>query len=213
MVAKRAVEVAEVVVALIAVKFCKVEEAVVMIPPSLLILKSSVPALFTKLKNFPTKLGVEEALIKVPVVPVAFTWNKALRSSEAVVVAPTTNDLYVEDVAERKSPAATRARAWPKEAPEASEPSQREALPVIVVQKSESAVPVVPKIESVPPPIAKLVVLAVVAKKAVEVALVVVALVVMVSVRPLRVVRLLRVVVAMRFVSKRVSKRPLKVEV
>lgn len=47
----------------------------------------------------------------------------------------------------------------------------------------------------------------------VEVALVVVALVVMVSVRPLRVVRLFRVVVAMRLVSKRVSKRPLKVVV
>ena len=52
-----------------------------------------------------------------------------------------------------------------------------------------------------------------VAKKLVEVAWVVVALVAMISVRPRRVVRLFNVEVAARFVSKRVSKRPLKVVV
>ena len=76
-----------------AVKFCRVDEAVVRKPPSLLILKSSVPAELTKLKNLPIKLGVDEALMRVPVVPVAFTWKRADLSREAVVVAPTTNDL------------------------------------------------------------------------------------------------------------------------
>jgi hypothetical protein len=51
------------------------------------------------------------------------------------------------------------------------------------------------------------------AKRLVEVAWVVVERVTMTSVRPLSVVKLLRVLVAARLVSKRVSKRPLKVVV
>jgi hypothetical protein len=57
----------------------------------------------------------------------------------------------------------------------------------------------------------KLVVEAVVANRFVVVAEVVVDLVTMTSVRPLSVVKLFRVLVAARLVSKRVSKRPLKV--
>jgi hypothetical protein len=88
-----------------------------------------------------------------------------------VVVAPTTKDLYGEEVAERKSPPATSSRVLPKEAPEsASIPSQSPAPPVIAVQKAERVVPEVPKIVRVPPPTERLVVLAVVAKKLVEVA-------------------------------------------
>ena len=49
--------------------------------------------------------------------------------------------------------------------PDASSPSQSPAPPVIAVQKSESAVPTVPKILNVPPPIARLVVEAVVEKR------------------------------------------------
>jgi hypothetical protein len=59
----------------------------------------------------------------------------------------------------------------------------------------------------------RLVKIPLVEKRSVEVAAVVVERVTMISVRPLRVVRLLRVVVAARFVSNRVSKRPLKVVV
>ena len=60
--------------------------------------------------------------------------------------------------------------------PVASVPSQSPAPPVIATQKSESAVPTVPKILNVPPPIARLVVEAVVEKREVVVALVVVEL-------------------------------------
>ena len=78
-------------------------------------------------------------------------------------MAPTTNDFRVLEVAERKSLATESSKAWPKEAPpEASSPSQRAELPVIAVQKGARVVPEVPKIERVPPPIAKLVVEAVV---------------------------------------------------
>ena len=62
-----------------------------------------------------------------------------------------------------------------KFAPLASLPSQRSADPVIAVQKSESAVPVVPNSVS-DEPTARLVVDAVVAKKAVDVEFVVVEL-------------------------------------
>ena len=54
---------------------------------------SSVPASLVKLKNLPVKLLVEEALMRMPVVPVAFTWKRADLSRERVVVAPTTKDL------------------------------------------------------------------------------------------------------------------------
>ena len=67
-------------------------------------------------------------------------------------------------------------------APPSSEPSQSPAPPVIAVQKSERAVPTVPKILSVPPPIARLVVEAVVLKKLVEVAEVVVLLVILLKI-------------------------------
>ena len=59
---KREVEVAEVVVELAASK-----------EPVLSTRKSSEPAELVKERNLPVKEGVEEALIKVPVVPVAFT--------------------------------------------------------------------------------------------------------------------------------------------
>ena len=114
------VVVAAVPVALRKVKFCKVVEAVVCKAPVESILKSSVPRALVKERNLPAKLVVEEATIKLPVVPVAFTWNKADLSSEAVVVAPTTKDLKGEDVAERKSPETESSSVLPKEAPESS---------------------------------------------------------------------------------------------
>ena len=126
---KKLVEVALVVVALRAVKFWRVEDAVVRKPPSLFIWKSSVPAELTKLKNLPRKEGVEEALMRVPVVPVAFTWKSADLSREGVVVAPITNDLYGEEVAERKSPPETSAKDWPKEAEPVSSASQPNVPP------------------------------------------------------------------------------------
>src|SRR3989344_940764 len=139
-VAKKLVVVALVPVAFRKVKFWRVEEARVWRPPSALMLKSSVPAELTKERNLPIKLGVEEALIKVPVVPVAFTWKRAALSREAVVVAPTTKDLKGEEVAERKSPPERRAKFWPKVVPPvAASPSQREAEPVMETQKSERA--------------------------------------------------------------------------
>ena len=103
-----------------AVKFWRVLEALVWSAPVSSILKSSVPAALVKERNLPVKEVVEEALIKVPVVPVALTWNKAERSREAVVVAPTTNDLNGDDVAERKSPATDNSRALPKLEPVSS---------------------------------------------------------------------------------------------
>ena len=60
--------------------------------------------------------------------------------------------------------------------PVASVPSQSPAPPVIAVQKSESAVATVARIVNVPPAIARLVVEAVVEKREVVVALVVVEL-------------------------------------
>ena len=94
-----------------------------------------------------------------------------------MVVAPTTNDLYGLDVAERKSPPATSSKVLPKPAPElSSTPSQRPEPPVIAVQKEAKVVPEVPKRVRVPPPTERLVVLAVVAKKLVVVADVPVAL-------------------------------------
>ena len=64
--------------------------------------------------KFPAKPVVLEALIKSPVVPVAFTWKSAALSREAVVVAPITNDLSGEEVAERKSPPETSSKTLPK---------------------------------------------------------------------------------------------------
>ena len=81
------------------------------------ILISSAPVESVKLKNFPAKEGVDEALKRMPVVPVALTWKRAERSKDAVVVAPTTNDLYGEEVAERKSPEAMSSKVLPKPAP------------------------------------------------------------------------------------------------
>ena len=104
--AKKLVEVAEVEVELAAMK-----------EPVLSILKSSEPAELVKERNLPVKEGVEEALIKVPVVPVAFTWKRAVKSSEAVVVAPTTKDFREEEVAERKSPLTESSKVLPKPAP------------------------------------------------------------------------------------------------
>ena len=162
---KELVEVALVEVAAREVKFWRVEDAAVTKPPVDSTWNRSVPAELKNFKKLPVKETVEEALMRVPVVPVAFTWNKAPVSSEAVVVAPTTNDFRDEEVAERKSPLEISLKASPKVAPPApsSEPSQRAAAPVIAVQKSDSAVPTVLKILNVPPPIAKLVVDAVVA--------------------------------------------------
>ena len=170
-VAKRLVEVAALDVELTAVKFWRVDEEKAVRPPLASILKSSAPAELVKERNFPVKDGVDEALKIIPVVPVALTWKRADLSNEAVVVAPTTNDLNGDEVAERKSPPATSSNVLPKPAPESeSTPSQSPAPPVIAVQKAARVVPVVPKIESVPPPIAKFVVEAFVAKRLVEVA-------------------------------------------
>ena len=133
-------EVAAVEVAAREVKFCRVEEAAVRKPPVDSILKSSVDAELKKERNLPAKESVLEALIKVPVVPVAFTWKSADLSREAVVVAPTTNDLRGLEVAERKSPAADNSNALPKLAPPvASSPSQRDAEPVIWTQVAVAA--------------------------------------------------------------------------
>lgn len=121
--------------------------------------KTSVPAELTNFKKFPAKEAVEEALISVPTVPVAFTWKRAAVSSDAVVVAPTTNDLSDEEVAERKSPLEMSARVSPKVAPPppSSVPSHNAEPPVIAVQKAARVVPDVPKRDNVPPPTARLV--------------------------------------------------------
>ena len=162
------VVVACVPVALRKVKFCKVVEAVVCKAPVESILKSSVPRALVKERNLPAKEVVEEATIKLPVVPVAFTWNKADLSSEAVVVAPTTNDLKGEDVAERKSPETESSSVLPKEAPESSvsqpkvPPAQVKTLSVWQVARPAPLKEAVNKLEEE----------AVVEKKLVEVALV-----------------------------------------
>ena len=105
---------------LIAVKFWRVVEAVVWRAPVLSILKSSVPAELVSFKKLPANPVVEEATIKLPVVPVAFTWKSADLSREAVVVAPTTNDFSGEEVAERKSPFTESSKVLPKEEPVSS---------------------------------------------------------------------------------------------
>ena len=98
-----------------AVKFCKVVEAVAWSAPVSSTRKSSVPAALVKERNLPAKPAVEEALTRVPVVPVAFTWKRAERSRLAVVVAPTTKDFKGLEVAERKSPETESSRVLPKE--------------------------------------------------------------------------------------------------
>ena len=90
---KKLVEVAEVEVEFRAVKFWRVVEARVWRAPVESILKSSEPAALLKVRNLPLKPVVEEAEIKLPVVEVAFTWKREDKFSDAVVVAPTTNDL------------------------------------------------------------------------------------------------------------------------
>ena len=126
-------------------KFWRVEEARVWRAPVSSILKSSEALELVKDRNLPTKEGVEEALINMPVVPVAFTWKSAVLSSEAVVVAPTTNDLYGAEVAERKSPLETSSKVLPKEEPPvASSPSQRAEEPVMVAQKPAQVAEVTP---------------------------------------------------------------------
>ena len=55
--------------------------------------KSAVPAAFKNLKKLPTKPVVEEALMRLPVVEVAFTWNKAFLSG--VVVEPMITETVV----------------------------------------------------------------------------------------------------------------------
>ena len=77
-------------------------------------LKRLVPEPLLNLRKFPAKETVDEALIRSPTVPVALTWNKAPLSSEAVVEAPTPNDLIPEEVAKRKSPPETRSKVRPK---------------------------------------------------------------------------------------------------
>ena len=93
LVLKKLVEVAEVEVEFRAVKFWRVVEARVWRAPVESILKSSEPAALLKVRNLPLKPVVEEAEIKLPVVEVAFTWKREDKFSDAVVVAPTTNDL------------------------------------------------------------------------------------------------------------------------
>ena len=110
-------------VALVEVELAAIKE------PVLSMVKRAVPAALRNFKKLPVKEGVEEALIKVPVVPVAFTWKRAERSSEAVVVAPTTKDFSRDEVAERKSPEAISSRAWPKPAEPLSSASQPKSPP------------------------------------------------------------------------------------
>jgi hypothetical protein len=70
------------------------------------------PAEETKWRMRPAKEGVVEAWIKVPTVPVAFTWKSAPKVGE--VVAPTMTD-FVE-VGARKLVFAS-SHVWPKEEP------------------------------------------------------------------------------------------------
>lgn len=70
---KTVVEVALVEVALREVKFWRVVEACVWRAPVSSILNNSVPIELVKERNLPAKEAVEEALINMPVVPVAFT--------------------------------------------------------------------------------------------------------------------------------------------
>ena len=74
----RLVVVAEVEVELMAVKFWKVEEAVVWRAPVESMRKSSVPAAFLSWKKLPAKPVVLEATIKLPVVVVAKRPRRAL---------------------------------------------------------------------------------------------------------------------------------------
>lgn len=169
---KKLVEVALVEVEFRAVKFCRVVEAVAWSAPVSSILNSSVPAALVKERNLPVKLVVEEALIKVPVVPVAFTWKRAERSREAVVVAPTTKDLSGEEVAERKSPATESSRVLPKVLPvsSVSHPNVPPAqVKTLLVWQVANPAPLNKAVK-------RLVELAVVEKRLVVVALVVVAL-------------------------------------
>ena len=85
-------------------------------------------------------------MMSVPVVEVALTWKRAVRSSDGVVVAPTTNDLRVEEVAERKSPATLSSKVLPNDEPPpvASSPSQRAEEPVMVAQKPAQVAEVTP---------------------------------------------------------------------
>jgi hypothetical protein len=80
-VAKKLVEVAEVVVALIPVKFCKVVEAVVCKAPVESTRSNSVPFPLLKRRKLPAKERVLEALIKLPVVVVANKPRRALAES------------------------------------------------------------------------------------------------------------------------------------
>ena len=71
----RLVEVAWVEVDCKAVKFCKVEEAVVRKPPVDSTWKRAVLAALRNLRKLPVKEVVEEATTRSPVVEVAFTWK------------------------------------------------------------------------------------------------------------------------------------------
>ena len=129
MVANEFVEVEFVVVELRAVKFWRVVEAVVWRAPVESMRRSSEPAPLVRRKKFPENPVVEEATIRLPVVPVALTWKSAERSRDKVVVAPTTNDFRGEEVAERKSPLLTSLSVSPKEAPPVSSASQPKVPP------------------------------------------------------------------------------------
>ena len=72
-VAKRFVVVAEDEVELTAVKFWRVEDENAVKPPRESILMSSAPVESVKERNLPVKEGVDDALKRVPVVPVALT--------------------------------------------------------------------------------------------------------------------------------------------
>ena len=131
-VANELVEVELVVVDCSAVKFWRVVEAVVWRAPVESMRNSSEPAPFVRRKKLPENPVVEEATMRLPVVPVALTWKRAERSREGVVVAPMTNDFKGEDVAERKSPRTESSRVLPKEVPPASSASQPNVPPAQV---------------------------------------------------------------------------------
>ena len=89
-VAKKLVEVAAVVLLKRPVKFAKVEEAVVRKPPVDSTLNKSVPTEFRNFRKLPVKLKVLEAVIRSPVVLVAFTARYELLMTALVEVAPIT---------------------------------------------------------------------------------------------------------------------------
>ena len=121
-----------------------------------------------------------------------------------VVVAFVPVEFVIVTVARLERPETVRLARVPTEVRDDETTFEARVVPVIAVPETDPAEPVTFPVRFPEAEVKKrLVVEAVVAKKLVVVALVVVLLVTMMSVRPLRVERLLRVVVAARAVSNR----------